>query len=344
MVMSGGNAMNQQKKSITVRGIEWLHSFGWQYIVGIVLILAVGLGVWFFGNRKVLQIMGKDRGRRFGATYMTMNNPFYEIIDDEIRSVLEAKGDVLLTRDPALDVEKQMAQIQEMIDRNVDGIFINPVDWKAVGPALKKVKEAGIPIIVVDSNVFEAELADCTIVSDNYQAGVQCAEHLMQKKNGGNILLLTHSAAKSGLDRIQGFKDTIEGHETFRILAEADCLGQLEMAMPVTEELLKAYPQTDVIMCLNDVAAMGAMAALKDAGLSGKMEVYGVDGSPDGKSMIEEGIMEATAAQFPRQIGRKAAEALYRILEGEQTEPVILIETELVTHENLSLYGSDGWQ
>jgi len=311
--------------------------------------LVVGLGGWCVSGRKDLSGIGGSgvgyhRTHRFGATYMTMNNPFYEIIDDEIRSVLEARGDVLITRDPALDVDKQMAQVQEMIDRGVDGIFINPVDWKAIGPALSKAKEAGIPVIVVDSDVFDSDLASCTVVSNNYQAGVQCAEHLLEKRDGGNVLLLTHSVAKSGIDRIQGFKDTLAGHEGFHILAEEDCLGQLELAMPVTEKLLRQYPQADVIMCLNDVSAMGAMAALKDAGLTGKMEVYGVDGSPDGKSMIAEGIMEATAAQFPRQIGREAADAAYRILDGEQMESVILIETDLITRENLEQYGSDGWQ
>ncbi len=314
------------------------------YGMVILLLLAAGAGIWYCGNGKIQQFAGKNRPHRFGATYMTMNNPFYGIIDDEIRSVLEARGDVLITRDPALDVDKQMAQIQEMIDRNVEGIFINPVDWKAVGPALVKASEAGIPIIVVDTDVFDTGLADCTVVSDNYQAGVQCAKHLLQNREGGNILVLTHSAAKSGIDRIQGFTDTIEGHDTFHILAEADCQGQLELAMPVTEKLLEQYPQTEVIMCLNDLAAMGAMAALKDAGLAGEMEVYGVDGSPDGKSMIGEGIMEASAAQFPRKIGRQAAEAIYRILDGEQTERLILIETELITRENLDQYGSDGWQ
>ena len=114
--------------------------------------------------------------------------------------------------------------------------------------------------------------------------------------------------------------------------------------MPVTEQLLEQYPETDIIMCLNDVAAMGTMAALKDAGLAGDIAVYGVDGSPDGKSMIEAGFMAATAAQFPREIGRQAAEAVYRILEGEPVESVIRIKTELITRDNLELYGSDGWQ
>ena len=275
------------------------------------------------------------RPYKFGATYMTMNNPFYEIIDNEIRSMAESRGDMLITRDPALNVEKQIDQVREMVDRKVDGIFINPVDWKLISPALEEAFRAGIPIIVVDTDVFESKLAACTVVSDNYEAGVQCARHLLKNRTEGNILVLTHSGAKSGVDRISGFKDTMK---------EEDCLGQLEVAMPVTERLLKKYPQTDIIMCLNDVAAMGTMAALKDAGLEGRIAVYGVDGSPDGKSMVEAGFMEATAAQFPRTIGREAARALYRILDGEDVEKVIKIETRLITQENLEEYGSDGWQ
>ena len=69
--------------------------------------------------------------------------------------------------------------------------------------------------------------------SDNYQAGVQCAQHLLKHRDGGNILLLTHGSAKSGIDRIQGFKDVIQENPNFHILSEKDCLGQLELAMPV---------------------------------------------------------------------------------------------------------------
>lgn len=308
--------------------------------MGTILLAGVLTG-WLWGRQVRL---GAEKRHKFGATYMTMNNPFYEIIDDEIRNELEARGDILITRDPALDVEKQIQQVQAMIAQKVDGIFINPVDWKQIGPALEEAHAAGIPIIVVDSDVFESQLVSCTIVSDNWQAGAQCARHLLESREGGDILLLTHSAAKSGLDRIQGFKETMEGQAGFTILAEADCLGQLELAMPATEQLLERYPKADVIMCLNDLAAMGAMAALKDAGLEGQIAVYGVDGSPDGKAMIEAGFMAATAAQFPRRIGREAAAAAYRILEGEEIEREIHIPTELIVKEDLERYGIDGWQ
>lgn len=312
-------------------------------VVLLVLAIAGWRGLWL--HRKDLSDeMKSEKGRKFGATYMTMNNPFFEIIDDEIRNILESQGDVLITRDPALSVEKQMDQVQEMIDRRVDAIFINPVDWKTIEPALSKAAQAGIPVIAVDSDVYDSGKVACTVVSDNYQAGVLCAKHLLENRESGSILLLTHTAAKSGIDRIQGFQDTLEGQEGFEILAEGDCQGQLELAMPVTERLLREYPQADVMMCLNDLGAMGAMAALEDSGMAGKVAVYGVDGSPDGKSMIAEHFMTATAAQFPKKLGREAAEAAYRVLAGGEVEPVIKIPTELITIKNLDLYDVDGWQ
>lgn len=288
---------------------------------------------------------GREKGGRvFGAVYMTMNNPFYEIVDDEIRGVLESRGDMLITRDPALSVEKQIEQIEEMIDRRVSAVFVNPVDWKAIGPVVEKAEKMGIPVIAVDSDIYDDSYVSCTVTTDNYQAGVLCARHLLKSRDDAEVILLTHSQTKSGIDRIQGFKDTLEGREGFEILAERDCLGQLEIAMPVMKELAEEYPQADVVMCLNDLAAMGAMAALEELGMTGKMAVYGVDGSPDGKSMIAEGIMTATAAQFPRQIGREAALAAYDILDGNLAEKVIQIPPCLITESNLEKYGIDGWQ
>ncbi len=313
---------------------------------GLVIAAVFAVVFWIKSGRPAQEALSLEgRGSRvFGATYMTMNNPFYEIIDDEIRSVLEGQGDVLITRDPALSVEKQIDQVEELIDRKVDGIFINPVDWKGISPALENARRAGIPVIAVDSDVYDSELVECTVTTDNYQAGVLCARHLLATREGGSILLLTHNTAKSGLDRIQGFRDTIQGRKGFVILDERDCLGQLELAMPAMKELLALYPQVDIVMCLNDVAAMGAMAALEDAGRTGSVAVYGVDGSPDGKAMIEEHIMTATAAQFPRKMGREAAEAAYRIVKGQETAPEIKVGTELISWENLEKYGTDGWQ
>ena len=221
-------------------------------------------------------VMPINGHRVFGVTYMTMNNPFYEIINNELKKNIEKNGDRLITLDPQLDIDKQNEQIYSFIEQKVDGIFINPIDAKKNEPALKAAKKAHIPIITVDAPVTNKDLVNCTVVSDNYNAGVQCAKDMMSKLKSANIVLLKHTTALSAKQRIEGFLDTIDAHSEYKIINQGECKGQLEKAMPVMQRILKETPEVDVVMALNDPSALGALAALESMGYEDVM-VYGVD-------------------------------------------------------------------
>jgi ribose transport system substrate-binding protein len=94
---------------------------------------------------------------KFGATYMTMDNPYFAILDENIKEVVESNGDILITRDPLNDQDKQNEQIRNMIDEGIDVLFLNPVNWKAVRPAIRNCEKHGVTIIVVDTNIYEEE-------------------------------------------------------------------------------------------------------------------------------------------------------------------------------------------
>ena len=172
---------------------------------------------------------------KFGATYMTMNNTFYKAVNNEIENVINDHGDILYTRDPALDAKKQEEQINDLIDLGIDVLIVNPVESSTINKTLKKVKKAGIKIIVVDAPISDDQIADCTVVSDNYDAGVKCALDMMQRFEKARIVLLEHQNVLSAVDRINGFKDTVSTNENYQIVGSADCLGQTEIALP--EEL-----------------------------------------------------------------------------------------------------------
>lgn len=280
----------------------------------------------------------------FGATYMTMNNPYYQVLDDQLRSAIEARGDVLLTRDAAMDQNRQNQEIRDLLDAGAQAIFLTPVEWDTVKEGLEAAQAAGVPVIVVDAPVRDADLAACSVLSDNYQAGVLCARHLLAQRDSANIILLEHTTARSGAERIQGFTDAIAGHEGFTVLASGSSDGQIENAMPVMEELLRQAPEADAVMSLNDPSALGALAAIQGAGLSGRFLVYGVDGSPEGKSLVQDGLMTATCAQFPYKIAEEAVRQGYLALEGGCEQREIVIPVELLTETNVRRYGTDGWQ
>lgn len=286
---------------------------------------------------------GVENQRRIGATYMTMNNTYFKVINQEIRYIVEEQGDVLITRDPALNLDKQIEEIYDFIDMKVDAIFINTVDWIGIKPALEDAKKAGIIIIAIDTDVYDENLIDCTILSDNYNAGVECAKDLMKNSEEANIILLEHTIAKSAIDRIKGFEDTIKNNNNYKIVARSNCDGQLETAMPVVENLLAKAPDANVIMALNDPSALGAIIALEQKNIK-NIKVYGIDGSPDGKRMIEDNRMTVTVAQSPKNIGRISAEKLYEIFKGNSIEKKIIVPVEIINSENIDKYKIDAWQ
>ena len=282
--------------------------------------------------------------RVFGATYMTMNNPYFQVLDTQIRAHVELRGDILLTRDGAMDQDRQNQEIQELVDAGVCAIFMTPVEWDTSKEGVQIADAAGVPVIVVDAPIKDSELAACSVLSDNYQAGVLCAEHLMSVRDSAKILLLEHITARSAADRIQGFKDTIAGHEDFEILGSGESDGQIENAMPVMEQLLRKYPDADVLMALNDPSVFGGLAAIQGAGASDRFLTYSVDGSPEGKAMVSSGFLTATCAQFPSRIAEEAVKQAYAAINGGCEYNEVIVPVELLTEENVGQYGIDGWQ
>ena len=305
------------------------------------LLITIYLLFWSPGDLSASQTGNQ---RVFGATYMTMNNPYFQVLDTQIQALLELRGDVLLTRDAAMDQQRQNQEIQELVDAGVCAIFMTPVEWDTSKAGVQIAAAAGVPVIVVDAPIQDSELAACSVLSDNYQAGVLCAQHLLSVRDSANILLLEHISARSGADRIQGFKDTIAGHEGFVILGSGESDGQIENAMPVMEQLLRQYPDADVLMALNDPSVFGGLAAIQGAGLSDRFLVYSVDGSPEGKAMVSSGFLTATCAQFPSRIAEEAVNQAYAAIAGGCERSEIIVPVELLTEENVDQYGIDGWQ
>lgn len=323
--------MEKRKKRLTLLGIAAL------------LLLIVGcVGLLIFSRNRNKE--GEPQ-KRIGALYMTMNNPYFEVINEQVKAVVKNNGDVMITRDSAMDAEMQDRQIEELIEEGVDALLINAVDWKKIGDSLDKAKKAGVPIIAVDTEVYDDDLVDGTVISDNYHAGELCAQNLMMKRQSGKILFLVQNTNKSAVDRIQGFKDTLaESGWEYENVGELECLGQLEVAQPLVEEVLQSRRDIDVVMALNDPSALGAMAALDAVGMLSDVLVYGVDGTPEAKTMISEQKMTATAAQSPMKTGATVASMLYDLLDKKKIDKKTVLPVTLITEDNIEQFSLNGWE
>ena len=300
----------------------------------LMLVVAVSVGIWVQG-KFIDAVRLPTHTRMIGATYTTLSDPFYETINDEIQMQIKSNGDLLLVRDPGQDQERQNQEIEDMLNKGIELLIVNPVDYVGVTPALEKAREKGVPVILIDSKVDDPELVTCTITSNNYGAGLLDARHLISQTKSARIVLLSNSDSFSSWDRLSGF---------CQILELRDCGGELNRAMRAMVQLLETFPRIDVVMAVNEQAALGAMAALEEKGALSSTLVYSVDGSPEAKALISEGLMTATSAQSPLRIGRMAAEVVYEILEGKPYLTNIVVPVNQITQEDILRYGTEGWQ
>jgi ribose transport system substrate-binding protein len=286
----------------------------------------------------------KDDQLVFGYTSMTQNNPFFIALEEAIREEVEANGDKLITMNPAMDVALQINQIEDLIAQDIDAIFLNPVDWEGIRPALEMLEKAEIPIINYDTEVKDFEYVTAYVGSDNKNAGFVAGKDLVERfPDGGKIAVLDSPTMNSVNDRIAGFMEAIEG-KGFDIVAQQDAKGDLETALGITEDILQAHPDIIAIMGGNDPTALGALAAAKAANIT-DIAIYGVDGSPDAKAAIAEGgPFVGSGAQSPISIGKESVVVAYQILNGEDYAERTPVETFLITKDNVEEYGLDGWQ
>lgn len=304
------------------------------------------VGLFYFYNFSEQQLAdAKEKPILFGSTYMTLNNPFFDVINEEMRNVIEANGDVLITMDPELSLDKQIDQIHTLMELGCSVLIVNPVDSKGLADVLTEAKAQGIIVIAVDTNVYNGQdFVDYTVVSDNYQAGVLCAQNMMSAVDEARIVVLRHDAAYSAVERIQGFMDAIAEYPQYQIVDEIECEGQLEISMPLIASAIQEGLYFDVVMALNDPSALGAVAALQEADILNDVLVYGVDGTPEAKVLVNDGFMQATIAQYPKKMGKKAVESAYRLLNHESGIVEEKIPVVMIDGSNIDEFSLESWQ
>ncbi|MCI9614808.1 MAG: sugar ABC transporter substrate-binding protein [Dorea sp.] len=283
----------------------------------------------------------------FGFSGIDMENPYFITLESAVREVLEKNGYTMITKDPASSPELQIIQIQEMIDEGADAVFLSPVDWEKITEALKLLKEAGVRIINVDTQVKEMDYVDAYIGSDNREAGYICGEDLIGRcPDGGKVAILECPTQNSINDRITGFEEAIaKAEKGFEVVAREDTNGEFEKALEASKAIVADYPDVKAIMCGNDQLAVAAKTAVNLASMD-TVVIYGVDGSPDIKKELKKanGQIAGTAAQSPISMGKAAAKTAVNMLNGEEYENEIYVEVFMIDKDNVDMYGVDGWQ
>ncbi|MFP5115510.1 ABC transporter substrate-binding protein [Bacillaceae bacterium C204] len=284
-----------------------------------------------------------DKKLTIGLTVGTLANPFFVAMSKGVEEAGKELGAEVFVESAEYDLAKQTSQIENFITKNVDVILLNAVDTKGIAAAVQQAKDAGIPVIAVDTNAEGG--VDATVTSDNYQAGKLAGEYVIEQLGGkGNIAIIDGPPVSAVTDRIKGFEDAIKDSK-IKIVAKQNGEGNREKALTVMESILQANPSgsIDAVFAINDPEAIGVEIAQEQADRKDEFFIVGVDGAPEvTEAMAKKGsTIRATSAQSPSEMVKKAVEIGMKVKNGEDVEDLIKVPVKLVTQDKLDSY--QGW-
>ncbi|MDQ0338716.1 ribose transport system substrate-binding protein [Caldalkalibacillus uzonensis] len=265
-----------------------------------------------------------------GLSISTLNNPFFVTLKEGAEQAAEELGVRLIVVDAQDDPAKQVADVEDLVQQQVDAILVNPTDGAAIVTAIETANQASIPVITVDRGAEGGEVL-AHVASDNVEGGKMAGEFIIELLGGsGKVVELEGIPGTSAArDRGQGFNEAVGDAEGIEIVASQPADFDRSKGLTVMENILQSHAEIDAVFAHNDEMALGALQAIEAAGRD--IIVVGFDATDDAVQAVQEGRLAATVAQQPSLIGQLAVETAVKALNGESVDEMIPVELELVT-------------
>lgn len=240
------------------------------------------------------------------------------------------------------DVERQIQMVENAIVSRVDAIILSASDSKALNPVIAQANMAKIPVILVNDTIDQEALkqdngfVETYVGIDQYQAASLAGSYAAKNLDGGKILLLEGPAGVDALDqRLAGFKDMVESKPGFEIVSSQTANCDRNMGFNVMQNVLTSNPDVNIVWAVNAEMGQGAIQAIEQAGLVGKISVFDFDASNDDILTIREGSLVGSVAQYPEMQARASIEAALKAIKGEKLPAHTVTKAELITKDNV---------
>lgn len=269
---------------------------------------------------------------KIGFSISTQNNPFFIDLGEGAEEAAAAHGLDIVIADAQDDTSKQINDIEDLIQQDIDILLVNPTDDEAVVAGIEAANDAGIPVITVDRSANGGEVVT-HIASDNVaggeMAGVFISETLGDE--GGKMVELEGiPGVLATTERGEGFHNIIDGIDSIEVVAKQTANFDRTEGLSVMENILQNHQDIVAVFAHNDEMALGAIEALEAQGMLDDVVVVGFDATEDARAAVEEGRMQATVAQQPKLISEKAVEAAIEVVAGNPVEDFIPVDLELI--------------
>jgi ribose transport system substrate-binding protein len=283
---------------------------------------------------------------RVALVMKSLANEFFKTMEDGARAYHAENTDAFSLITNGIkneeDVSGQIALVEQMIAQGVDAIVVAPANSQALVPVLKKAVDAGITIVNIDNKldaeVLKTEGVEIPFIGPDNRAGAKLAGDRLAKtlKKGDQVAIVGGiPSAFNAAQRGEGFRAAMDDAGIIVVSSQA-ANWEMEKANQIVTGIVNEHPTIDAILCANDSMALGAVAAIRDAGKTADILVIGYDNISAVQELIKDDKMLCTIDQHGDRLAAFGIEFALEILETGVTPTDRETPVDLVTKETLS--------
>ena len=293
---------------------------------------------------------------KVGVSVSTLNNAFFVGLKSGVEKGAKAQGFDLVQTNANGDAQQQVNDAINLLSQGVTALVLNPIDSKAIIPAVEKANAMGIPVFTLDRGSDGGKVTSF-VASDNVALGATGANWIadqLKKRYGsakGNVVdLIGLVGTTAATDREKGFSDAIAKYPDIKVVARQEGAFDQEKSLNAMTNILQKYPQVDAVFGANDDNTVGAEKAIDNSGrykpLGDKdhIMVIGADGTAQALSAIRAGKQDATISQNPIEMSAKALSFIAdysakKPVPANYAWPTLLIDKSNIDSDETKKYG-----
>lgn len=278
-------------------------------------------------------------GKTFALVPPAMISPYYASVIKGATAAADELGHTLTTLAPESesDYAAQVQIVEDMITQQVDGIILCAINSDAIISAVKKANDAGIPVVMFNTQneLAEGEVA-CYVRYDQYEAGGKVCDFVAEQFDGtAKVGIIEGLPSDHTTERMGGFVDkAAEKYPNIEVVASQPGDWEREKGMNAATNMLQANPDITVFFGLSDEMALGAYQAVAQANATDKVAVCGFDGNPNAVASVQAGELLSTLSIGGPGTGDACVRALDKISKGESVEKIISVDTDVISSAN----------
>ncbi|MCF6098665.1 MULTISPECIES: D-ribose ABC transporter substrate-binding protein [Mesorhizobium] len=270
-------------------------------------------------------------------------NPYWLTEGNVAKAEAEKLGYTATVGASKADTNTESRLIDTAITNKSVAIILDPADASGSIGAVKKAIAANIPVFLVNAEINQEGLAKAQLVSNNAQGAALGAQQWVTNigEKGNYVELLGAPSDNNAATRSNGYETVISQYPDLKKAGSEVANWDRTQGHDKMQSLLQAHPDIIGVTSGNDEMALGAIAALKEAGKLSSIKVGGFDGSPDAVAAIKAGDLQYTVLQPVAVYSAKAVQQADSFIKtgktGAPTEKQ-LFDCLLITKDNVDKY------